>query len=448
MSDGSLPPDRRDTSARGRRESRRVLLDIAPTCAREVAVVACDGCRCERMTVAVATRVVEELRPHIACHVSMPEVLFRESSPARRRYIDAHATLALAGCEHLCPRVVLTRALTPDVVIGLDSDAGLEETSRDVAREIDRLAGYPALSPETPWSMPLAARSSARRFEPERVTDVKPVGSSRPIAPSEPPEGAPRPRTNYFDAPPRPRRWRIAVTLVLLAVCAGVTYLYWPAIRNGIGSARGALMGAVGTSPTQAAAMDPGATSASPPEPTPLAADAAPVVRPVPVPIDASIDGGDVMMVLDGGGDAAADGAVFEDNVNVGWIGGSCDTVDACDFTDAVCLHDGPLGLCTRQCDDWCPLAQTHDHTGSRCVDASDIRQFIANLPDLPSDRGRGFCLALCDLDAYPGTGCRPGMVCTELPLRPRSARLSRVCVPGNAASPGDAPESPVQEER
>lgn len=437
MSQGSPPTVNGGVGQSGLR-SRWDLLGIAPTCAQEVAIVPCDGCTCERKTMAVSYRVVEELRPHVAFQVSLPELLLTEDSVARKRCLHAHATLSLNGCHRECSKTLLATVRACDVVMNVDQEQDADEVSHAVAAEVDRLAGTVALEPGQSWQLRPAAQGHARRFEPEprKASTSQPPAAEVLTAP-EP--GVVLQRANYFESPGSRRRWRAAVVLILIAIVGGLAVMYWPSIMG--------LMGAERAEGVDHSTSDPTLASISVPEPLALDQDSGPRIRPTPTPVVLSPDrndGGDITadggaMVSDGG--SQVEPGDDEDLINIGWIGGHCESVDDCSYHGALCLHDGPLSLCTRQCSEWCPTLASKRRTGSRCVDAFDLRRFMKHIPDLTRDRGRGFCLSVCDRNAYPETGCRSDMRCTEVPVRSRNFRLVEVCLPASEREPGVTPE-------
>lgn len=133
-------------------------------------------------------------------------------------------------------------------------------------------------------------------------------------------------------------------------------------------------------------------------------------------PLDAGLDGS----ALDAGHAADAGPLPAPSPVNVGWIGGACEDAEACfDVTDAVCLRDGyPNGMCTQRCDGLCPDRGGPDDTITVCVDG------------LPHGFGEGVCLARCDLERLPPTGCPEGYRCVEHNRYGAPSTVIRACVP------------------
>src|SRR5690606_30625238 len=95
--------------------------------------------------------------------------------------------------------------------------------------------------------------------------------------------------------------------------------------------------------------------------------------------------------------------------LNVGFVGGACESVSDCDSADfsstPLCLTDGfDNGMCTQACTVSgagayiCPDTDYGDGTGNtltRCINAN----------------GAPRCVSECDFTQSP-TGCRPGYTC------------------------------------
>jgi hypothetical protein len=106
----------------------------------------------------------------------------------------------------------------------------------------------------------------------------------------------------------------------------------------------------------------------------------------------------------------------------LGWIGSPCDSVADCDYADATCIEEFPQGMCSLECDLYCPDQDGFPTTF--CVDEGAVP------PEAPAFT-EGGCFARCDYGWFPETGCRPGYGCS---IRPRANELSTehsVCVPG-----------------
>ncbi|MBU1537758.1 SUMF1/EgtB/PvdO family nonheme iron enzyme [Myxococcota bacterium] len=108
---------------------------------------------------------------------------------------------------------------------------------------------------------------------------------------------------------------------------------------------------------------------------------------------------------------------------NEGWIGGLCQGVEQCLYTDALCLEGEPFGgLCSQACTQYCPDSEEPNNAVTFCVEN-------------PESAGEGICVSRCDLSLFPGTGCREGYVCVVKPRFNQSSVSQSVCLP-----PGDDP--------
>lgn len=104
---------------------------------------------------------------------------------------------------------------------------------------------------------------------------------------------------------------------------------------------------------------------------------------------------------------------------NDGWIGGACSGEAECDFEDSTCLSEWPGGTCSQACDRFCP-----DRDGlnsvSFCIEES----------------GQGQCVARCDNELFPETGCREGYTCRIRQRFNEPGTQQAVCVPEGAENP------------
>lgn len=114
--------------------------------------------------------------------------------------------------------------------------------------------------------------------------------------------------------------------------------------------------------------------------------------------------------------------------LNPEWIGGPCQTVSDCPFTDGQCLPgaDGyPGGMCTAPCAQFCPDQQGPLLTQTFCID------------DGPTT-GPGTCVSRCDF-TLSATGCRAGYVCLPEKRMNESSSVRYACLPQ-----GGVPGRPV----
>jgi hypothetical protein len=95
--------------------------------------------------------------------------------------------------------------------------------------------------------------------------------------------------------------------------------------------------------------------------------------------------------------------------------------VEQCSYEGARCLTDGfPNGACSQDCSLYCP-----DREG-----ANSVTFCIA--PPQGVTAGEGICVSRCDYALYPGTGCRSGYGCQELPRYSEPDTTRYVCLPGD----------------
>lgn len=105
-----------------------------------------------------------------------------------------------------------------------------------------------------------------------------------------------------------------------------------------------------------------------------------------------------------------------------GFIGSPCLTADDCDYESAVCVEVFPEGMCSLECDLYCPDADGHPMTF--CVDDG-------SLPDEATGFAEGACFSRCDYGWFPSTGCREGYGCTVAPRANEPGTEQHVCTPG-----------------
>lgn len=127
-----------------------------------------------------------------------------------------------------------------------------------------------------------------------------------------------------------------------------------------------------------------------------------------------------------GGADAGAVDSLVDAGVTVpnqGWIGGPCASNTDCPFAGGYCITDAegfPGGTCVQDCARLCP-----DQDGPNSV------TFCVNPPS-GITTPEGICIARCDYGLYPGTGCRVGYGCRELPRYSEPTTRRFACLPGD----------------
>lgn len=100
-----------------------------------------------------------------------------------------------------------------------------------------------------------------------------------------------------------------------------------------------------------------------------------------------------------------------------GWIGSPCASNADCDYDDGYCLLDAdgfPHGYCSLECSRTCP-----DADGAPVTFCTEIGVLEG-----------GQCVSRCDVEVYPGTGCRPDYLCVVQPRYGEETRVEPVCVP------------------
>ncbi len=105
-----------------------------------------------------------------------------------------------------------------------------------------------------------------------------------------------------------------------------------------------------------------------------------------------------------------------------GFIGSPCAGEADCDYGGAVCLTSAPSGMCSLECDLYCPDREGHPMTF--CMDE-------ASLPVEMPGFTEGACFSRCDWALFPGTGCREGYGCVSRPRANEPGTMQLVCVPG-----------------
>ena len=122
--------------------------------------------------------------------------------------------------------------------------------------------------------------------------------------------------------------------------------------------------------------------------------------------------------------DTPADGEPDGDPGPLGFIGSPCASDADCAYDGGVCMTGAPAGMCSSECDLYCPDLDGHPTTF--CVDG-------ASLPAEATPPGftEGACFSRCDYGIFPGTGCREGYGCATRPRANEPDTTSGVCVPG-----------------
>jgi len=109
------------------------------------------------------------------------------------------------------------------------------------------------------------------------------------------------------------------------------------------------------------------------------------------------------------------------------WIGGPCASAVDCDYEDAQCLTEAPGGMCSLECDLYCPDRDGYPMTF--CVDEAALPQEAAGFVE-------GACFSRCDYGRFPGTGCREGYGCVLAPRANETDVEVYACIPGAEPPP------------
>jgi Sulfatase-modifying factor enzyme 1 len=106
---------------------------------------------------------------------------------------------------------------------------------------------------------------------------------------------------------------------------------------------------------------------------------------------------------------------------NDGWIGGNCEFSSDCEYDGAFCIDASPfLGMCSSSCDLYCPDSTEINHSITFCIEN-------------PLQDGTGICVARCDYELFPVSGCREDYVCVADSRFNQPTTTQTVCLP-----PGD----------
>ncbi|MBW2261317.1 MAG: extensin family protein [Deltaproteobacteria bacterium] len=110
-----------------------------------------------------------------------------------------------------------------------------------------------------------------------------------------------------------------------------------------------------------------------------------------------------------------------------GWIGSPCTSETDCSYAESTCLAEAPDGMCSLACDLYCPDRDGYPETF--CVDAGSLP------PEAPGF-DEGACFSRCDYGFFPGTGCREGYGCVEVPRAGEPSTVRFACIPGEESPP------------
>ncbi len=124
------------------------------------------------------------------------------------------------------------------------------------------------------------------------------------------------------------------------------------------------------------------------------------------------------------------DDSVIDDGP-LGFVGSPCESDADCTFDGATCLREDegfPRGMCSVDCDLYCPDADGHPVTF--CVEDAE---FVGSEPAAAS-LGDGACSQRCDFEYFPDTGCRPDYNCVIAARANESWTEKYTCLPNRSS--------------
>jgi Extensin-like protein C-terminus len=117
--------------------------------------------------------------------------------------------------------------------------------------------------------------------------------------------------------------------------------------------------------------------------------------------------------------------------VNAGWVGGACESDDACTVGGTTCRSEAlgfPGGMCSLDCDGkFCADTDAPGTTTTFCaeVNAATSPTCVSRCSFSDTDESRGFA----------NSGCRDGYICATRPRYKDTSALADVCVPSTTDS-------------
>jgi hypothetical protein len=106
-----------------------------------------------------------------------------------------------------------------------------------------------------------------------------------------------------------------------------------------------------------------------------------------------------------------------------GFIGSSCITDSDCPYAGGYCIAEDagyPNGMCSQDCDLYCPDMDGHPTTF--CIESPPS--------ELPQ------CHSRCDYLFYPGVGCREEYICVDTPRFGEPETVLGTCIPDDGTGP------------
>lgn len=104
------------------------------------------------------------------------------------------------------------------------------------------------------------------------------------------------------------------------------------------------------------------------------------------------------------------------------WIGGPCTNDVACSYDEGSCLVglSGAGGFCSKPCWKFCPDTLAPNTTVTFCT---DLGTAIHGAP-------AGYCVARCNTEVFPDTGCAEGFACSSAERYGQAGVFKDVCWP------------------
>lgn len=126
-------------------------------------------------------------------------------------------------------------------------------------------------------------------------------------------------------------------------------------------------------------------------------------------------------------GDGCRDDCMVEEAIGAGFTGGQCAGDLDCAPAGSVCVPEVGGGSCAIACTQFCE--DQADAPVTFCIDASAYQRGLPTT--LPPELAPALCVAKCDFERFPSSGCRDGLHC-ELHERYGGTAVDEVCVPGD----------------
>ncbi len=126
-------------------------------------------------------------------------------------------------------------------------------------------------------------------------------------------------------------------------------------------------------------------------------------------------------------GDGCRADCVREELIGLGYTGGQCASDDDCAPAGSQCLTAVYGGSCIVGCSSTCADRAFPTTPITFCIERQIYQERLGAALDFTDP---GVCVAKCDFELFPSTGCREGLHCERRPRANQSAH-DEVCVPG-----------------